>query len=37
MVLRTDPSAWRVVDLMHDQMDETLNAYGQRIIPALSN
>jgi len=22
--------------LMHDQKDETLNAYGQRIIPALS-
>ena len=22
--------------LMHDQKDETLNAYGQRIIPALA-
>ena len=22
--------------LMHDQKDETLNAYGQRIIPAMS-
>jgi hypothetical protein len=22
--------------LMHDQKDETLNAYGQRIIPAMA-